>query len=76
MTARKPPHEHKLQCGQRGVSHCNAKLTPEIVQELRRSCGYGWRGESMAAAARRLGVSRQAIWAAVRGYSWKHVDER
>lgn len=60
---------HALHDGHAGGSHRWAKLTEEQVQEIR-STYTGRRGEQ-AAFARRLGVSKHAIWRIVHGHNWR-----
>lgn len=55
---------------QRGASHSSAKLDDAKVVEAKLRV---MRGESCAAIARSFGVTRQAVWRAVRGYTWKHL---
>ncbi len=51
----------------RGVDHPYAKLTPELVREIRKS------GKSNAQFARELGVSRESVRDARNYTSWSHV---
>lgn len=51
----------------RGAAHTNAKLTDEIVREIRSS------SESSYILARRFGVSRAAIIKVRRRKTWAHV---
>lgn len=53
-----------------GSRHHNAKLTEARVVEARAAVGSG---ESVAAVARRLGVSANTLSAAVDGRQWRHV---
>ena len=53
-----------------GSTHPKAKLSEDIVTAMRYRHA---RGESLASLARLFDVSRQAVWAAVHGFSWKRV---
>lgn len=55
----------------RGDNHPHARLTAETVLELRtRHRG----GERIAALARSIGETYQAVWCAVKGNAWKHLE--
>ena len=54
----------------RGVDHRSAKLTPEIVQNLR----INRHGKSDATWARELGVARETIRDARTGATWANVE--
>lgn len=56
---------HGTQC--RGEEHGKAKLTSELVREIRNS------SESGASIARRLGLQKTTISAIRRGLTWKHL---
>lgn len=51
-----------------GVEHHKAKLTPELVREIRSS------SESIHALSRRMGVARPTIKAVLSGRTWRHVE--
>lgn len=53
-----------------GSTHPKAKLSEDIVTAMRYRHA---RGESLSSMARLFDVSRQAVWAAVHGFSWKRV---
>ena len=53
-----------------GERHPRARLTELAVVEIRRAASGG---ETQRSIARRLRVSRAAVWSAVHGLSWKHV---
>jgi predicted XRE-type DNA-binding protein len=56
---------------QRGSAHCRAKLTEDIVREIRRLYATG--AFSQQELAGRFGVSQRAICQIVRRRTWKHV---
>lgn len=58
----------KPQCGS---ANKLAKLNEDIVKEIREGHRNG--SLSIIGTARRLGVTRQAIWQVVNGRSWRHV---
>lgn len=50
----------------------SAKLTGEIVAACRiRAAG----GETITSLAREFGVHPNAMWQAIRGKTWKHVEQ-
>lgn len=51
-----------------GSAHKDAKLTPEAVLEIRAS------SETTKSLARRFGVTQQALGAARKGLTWRHVN--
>jgi hypothetical protein len=53
--------------GQRGEQHFRARLTAELVREIRSS------GEGASALARRLGIPRPTVDHALSGRTWKHI---
>lgn len=65
--------DDKMQKGRHGYGvslgerHGNARLTVEIVREIRAS------SESDAVLSARYGISRPTIYAARKGLTWKHV---
>lgn len=54
-----------------GEGHYMAVLTDAIVSECRLRCAAG---EKQTALAREFGVSQVAMWRAVTGQTWTHVD--
>lgn len=56
----------------RGEKHGNAKLTAELVINMRKRFSGGQ--ASMLQMARESGLSFRAVWQAVRGITWKHID--
>lgn len=54
----------------RGVKHGQAKLTPEIVLDLRHRHKMG---ESFKALARELGVDPETVTRAIKRKTWEHV---
>lgn len=57
-----------------GTAHHNAKLTPETVTEARRL--HFEKGVSFHELARRLGLDRHTITAAVKSETWFHVPNQ
>ncbi len=55
-----------------GTRHWKAKLTPEKVEEIKRMVASG---SSIAAAARKMGVTTTCAWQALRGKNWAHLME-
>jgi hypothetical protein len=55
----------------RGVAQGGAKLTDEIVREIRAASGAGESGRSVAA---RYGVAPVTVSHVIRRYTWKHVQ--
>lgn len=55
-----------------GEAHCNALLTVQIVDEMRRSAR---RGEAITAIASRLGHPYNTAYNAIRGISWESASE-
>ena len=53
----------------RGGGNGNAKLTHDLVREIRRSA------ESLAIIATRMGVSRATVWQVRTGRTWVHVPD-
>lgn len=62
---RKYPERRK-----RGVLHWNAKLTPELVRQIRE---YAAKGKKPTAIGALLGLTRYAVQDVIRGRSWRHV---
>jgi hypothetical protein len=60
----------KGRAGHRGERSPQAKLTEEIVRDVRRRAGEG---ESVSAMARELGVSSRLLRGVVAGLRWSHV---
>jgi hypothetical protein len=58
------------QISQRGTNHTMARLTPEIVREIR---DRGRTGEGPTSIARGLGVGRTTVRAVIEGRTWAHV---
>lgn len=56
----------------RGEDHPRARLTAEIVLKCRRLVASG--ASTSAALARQYGVSHCAMWEAVSGKHWKHLE--
>ena len=54
-----------------GERHNQAVLTDAIVSECRLRCAAG---EKQTALAREFGVSQVAMWRAVTGQTWTHID--
>lgn len=54
-----------------GVQHSTAKLTDEIVLEMRDECRSG---TSAYALAKKYGVTHQSAWRAITGQTWRHVE--
>lgn len=52
----------------RGIEHPRARLTPDLVRQIRRS---SW--AQATAIARRIGVTNQCILAVRQGKTWRHV---
>jgi len=55
---------------QLGTRNNSAKLTREIVEDIRASKGT----ESLQALAYKYGVTKQSIWAVVHNKSWNHKE--
>jgi hypothetical protein len=55
-------------CMPRGVAHHNAKVTPEIVREIR-TCG-----DTLAVMSKRYGLTESSLSAIRRGATWAHVE--
>lgn len=55
-----------------GTWHYCAKLSDALVREIRRRVAGG---ESQNAVARSLGVRQATVWKALKGVTWKHVEE-
>jgi DNA invertase Pin-like site-specific DNA recombinase len=58
------------QISHRGTNHTFARLTPEIVREIR---VRGRAGERPTSIARGLGVGRTTVRAVLEGRTWKDV---
>lgn len=56
----------------RGERHPGSKLTDELVRSLRRRHAAG---ETATALASELGLAVSAVHSAIRGRSWRHVQE-
>jgi hypothetical protein len=54
----------------RGTSHTSARLTPEIVREIRERSGDG---EGATSIARGLDIGRTTVRAVIEGRTWAHV---
>ena len=54
----------------RGINHCLAKLTPEIIAEARLAWGGGATLKELAAA---YGVNTISLYNALTGKTWRHV---
>jgi predicted transcriptional regulator len=54
----------------RGEHRYNAKLTDDLVREIRRLHQEGMRGRAIGKA---FGLTESAVSAIVRGKAWKHV---
>jgi hypothetical protein len=70
---RKQNHEHAVRLGlkAKGSGHGRAKLTEAMVRKMRTL--FSTRHWSMAALARRFGVSDTVVWNVVGYRSWRHV---
>ncbi|WP_051305073.1 HNH endonuclease signature motif containing protein [Chitinilyticum litopenaei] len=55
----------------KGVSHPNAKLSPEIAAEIRRRYIPYDRTNGSSALSREFGVSQGAVYACIRGVTWQ-----
>lgn len=54
----------------RGESHPNAKLTDDLVRQIRAAAANG---ETGASIGRRIGVSKKTVCQVIRGDVWSHV---
>lgn len=57
----------------RGTRQWIAKLTDDLVREIRRRYKSKSRKDGATALARELGLSHQSVWDAAVGRTWKHV---
>lgn len=55
----------------KGVTNANAKLTDEIVLQMRSLWSQGWNSVQLG---RRFGVTKNTAIAAATGRSWKHLN--
>lgn len=68
---RQPPRIVRPESVLRGEAVSNAKLTDQIVREIRRRYAAG--GISMQHLAREYGVGAMTIHRAIRGHTWRHL---
>lgn len=72
---KKKATKKKVQDGQvRGETHGSAVLDDTIVGRCRKQVRAG--KTTCAALARRYGVSQSAMYQAVHGYTWQHLDSK
>jgi hypothetical protein len=57
----------------KGEIHWCAKLTDDIVRQIRKMYKFGVRGHGASVLARKFGVSTPVILGIVHGKGWKHV---
>ena len=55
----------------RGAKNVNAKLTGELVIEMRQRRVAG---EGIVALAKAYGISASTTWSALTGHTWKHIE--
>ncbi len=64
-------HSHlRPECVARGERAGTAKLTEDIVRDVRRRLAGG---ESQRSVARAVGVTQANVWAIAKGKTWRHV---